>query len=285
MSETRQNGPAAGATWRAADGTPGDAADAAPEPPRRFMQGRLLEILSLPLLLLLWQCAAWIAQSRFMPGPVAVAAEIWQELLGGRLIDDFAQTLTRAFAGFVIAMVLGTAIGIALGRIRPIDRLLSPWVVVGLNIPAIVVGIICYIWLGLTDVALVIAVVINKVPLVTTMMREGVRSLSEDFDELARMFRMPRARYLRLVLTPQLVPYLLAAARTGLSLVWKMVLVFEVLGSDGGVGFRVGVYFQFFDMTGILAYATVFVLVIMVIEYGLLRPLERRVLRWRADRN
>jgi len=52
------------------------------------------------------------------------------------------------------------------------------------------------------------------------------------------------------------MPFVLAAARTGLSLVWKMV-VFEVLGSDGGVGFRVGV-FQFFDMGGILAYTVCF---------------------------
>jgi NitT/TauT family transport system permease protein len=143
---------------------------------------------------------------------------------------------------------------------------------------------ICYISLGLSDVALILAVVINKVPLVATMMREGVRALSPDYDELAATFRMPRGRQLRLVIVPQLLPYLLAAARAGLSLVWKMVLVFEVLGSDGGVGFRVGLYFQLFDMTGILAYAACFVAVILALEYGVLRPVEGRVLQWRKDR-
>lgn len=202
----------------------------------------------------------------------------------GHLVDDFAKTLLRAFAGFVIAMTLGCVVGIALGRIRNLDRLFAPWVVVGLNIPAIVVAIMCYIWLGLTDVALVLAVVINKTPLVVTTLREGVRSLSPDYDELARTYRMPRGRYLRLVLVPQLMPFVLAAARTGLSLVWKMVLVFEVLGSDGGVGFRVGVFFQFFDMGGILAYTVCFVVVVMALEYGGLRPIERKVLRWRKDR-
>lgn len=243
-----------------------------------------LELASLPLLLLIWQVAALIAQSRFLPGPATVAGEIWGLALVGPLVGDFGRTLLRALIGFAVAMVCGAALGLALGRIAWVDGLFSPWVVVGLNIPAIVVGIICYISLGLSDTALILAVVINKVPLVATMMREGVRALSADYDELAATFRMPRGRYLRLVLVPQLMPYLLAAARAGLALVWKMVLVFEVLGSDGGVGFRVGLYFQLFDMTGILAYACCFVTVIMALEYGVLRPIEGRVLRWRKDR-
>ena len=247
-------------------------------------RARWLELTSLPLLLLSWQIVAWVAQSRFLPGPLPVAAEIRDLIWQGPLLGDFRETLIRATIGFVIAMGFGTLIGILLGRSDWADRLFAPWVVVGLNIPAIVVGIICYISLGLTDFALILAVVINKVPLVITMMREGVRALSVDLDELAQTFRLPLLRRLRLVLVPQLLPYFLAAARAGLSLVWKMVLVFEVLGSDGGVGFRVGLYFQLFDMTGILAYACSFVSVILALEYGVLRPLEGRLLRWRKDR-
>ena len=77
------------------------------------------------------------------------------------------------------------------------------------------------------------------------------------------------------------MPFVLAAARTGLSLIWKIVLVFEVLGSDGGVGFRVSVFFQFFDITGLLAYTVAFILVVLAFEYLVMRPIERRVLRWR----
>ena len=152
---------------------------------------------------------------------------------------------------------------------------------VGLNLPAIVVAIVCYIWIGLTEFALIIAVVINKVPLVTTTIREGVRSFAPEFDELADAFRLPTGKRIRVIYVPQLTPFILAAARTGISLIWKIVLVFEVLGSDGGVGFRVGVFFQFFDIKGVLAYTIVFILVVIAIEYRILRPLEHRVLRWR----
>jgi NitT/TauT family transport system permease protein len=262
-----------------------DEAPEAPAPSTRPAGGPpWLEFASLPLLVLIWLVAAWLSQSRFLPGPGSVAMEIWDLAREGPLLNDFGATFLRALIGFAMAMVIGTALGVALGRTAWADRLFSPWIVVGLNIPAIVVGILCYISLGLSDVALILAVVINKVPLVTTIMREGVRALSADYDELATTFRMPWPRYLRLVLVPQLMPHLLAGARAGLSLVWKMVLVFEVLGSDGGVGFRVGLYFQLFDVKGILAYTCCFVAVILALEYLVLRPIEGRVLAWRKDR-
>ncbi len=222
--------------------------------------------------------------SRLFPSPIAVAEHIVTLATTGKLLPDLGKTLTRAAIAFVVAMVLGTVVGIALGRSRVLDRLFSIWVVVGLNVPAIVIAIVLYIWLGLTEFALILAVVLNKVPLVVTTIREGVRSFDPAYDDLARAYRLPFLRRLRLISAPQLMPFVLAAARTGLSLIWKIVLVFEVLGSDGGVGFRISVFFQFFDIKGIVAYTTAFILVVFAFEYLVLRPLEARVLKWREVR-
>lgn len=245
----------------------------------------MLEAIGLPVLLVLWQAAAMQFPYRLFPSPLEVAAEIVNLTLNGKLLPDMGKTLIRAAIAFGVAMVLGTALGIVLGRVRWVDRLFSVWVVVALNLPAIVVAIVIYIWLGLTEFALVLAVIINKLPLVVTTIREGVRSFSFDYDELGAAFRIPFWRRLRLIFVPQLMPFVLASARTGLSLIWKIVLVFEILGSDGGVGFRIGVFFQFFDIRGILAYTSAFVLVVMAIEYGILRPAEQHILRWRWVRN
>lgn len=240
-----------------------------------------MEWLSLPLLLAVWQMFAWLFPSRLFPGPVDVGVELVELSTRGRLLSDLGKTLLRASIAFVVAMAAGTVIGIMLGRVRGLDRLFGTWLVVGLNLPAIVIAIVLYIWLGLTEFALILAVVLNKAPLVIATVREGVRSFSHDYEELAKAFRMPLERQLRLVYAPQLMPFVLAAARTGLSLVWKIVLVFEVLGSDGGVGYRVSILFQFFDVRGILAYTAAFILVVLAFEYGAMRPLERRILRWR----
>ena len=253
------------------------------EPPRAGRKHALplLELMSFPILLLVWQVLAMVLAHRLFPSPLSVGEEMLRLASEGKLLADLSKTLWRASLAFLLAMLLGTAFGILLGRKPWLDRLFSSWLLVGLNLPAIVVAILLYIWLGLTETALILAVVINKVPLVATTIREGVRSFAPEFDELARAMRWPTGKRLRLVFLPQLMPFVLAAARTGLSLIWKIVLVFEVLGSDGGVGYRVSLLFQFFDITGILAYTAAFILVVLAIEYGVLRPIERRVLQWR----
>ncbi|WP_200950186.1 ABC transporter permease [Devosia sp. Root635] len=242
-------------------------------------------MLSLPLLLVIWQVLSMIIVNRLFPSPIMVAQVMWEAATEGRLLGDLGKTLWRAAMSFVIAMALGTAIGIAFGRVRWVDRLFSGWLLVGLNLPAIVIAIVLYIWLGLNELSLILAVIMNKVPLVIATVREGVRSFSDDLDELGTVFRMSALRRLRLIFIPQLTPFVLAAARTGLSLIWKIVLVFEVLGSDGGIGYRISIMFQFFNISGILAYTTAFILVVLAFEYGVMRPLERRILRWRPVRN
>jgi len=86
---------------------------------------------------------------------------------------------------------------------------------------------------------------------------------------------------LRHVLMPQLAPYIAAAARSGLSLVWKIVLVVELMGRSNGVGFEIGVAFQLFDIRLLLAYAIPFVIVMLAIETLVVQPFERHVSRWR----
>lgn len=239
---------------------------------------------SLVVLLGVWQGVASWLDSRFLPSPVTVAAQIGWLARDGHLIPDFAATLVRAALGFCLAMVLGTAIGLALGRSRLADRLFLNWVLVGLNLPAIVIAILCYIWMGLTDTALVLAVVLNKTPLVISNIRQGVLSFDPAYDEFARAYRLSRKDVFRKIHVPQLTPFLLTSTRTGLSLVWKIVLVFEVLGADSGVGFRISIFFQFFDLKGILAYTAVFVALIMALEHLVLGPLERKLLAWNAAR-
>ncbi len=235
------------------------------------------------VLVLVWQGLALWLDSRLLPSPVTVAAQIGWLAREGHLIADFGITLARAVTGFAIAMVLGTAAGLAMGRSRLADKLFLNWVVVGMNLPAIVIAILCYIWLGLNDTALVLAVVLNKTPLVISNIRQGVLSFDPAYDEFARAYRLSRRDTFWLVHVPQLTPYLLAAARTGLSLVWKIVLVFEVLGADLGVGFRISIFFQFFDLKGILAYTAVFVVIVMALEHLVIGPLERRLLAWTTD--
>jgi NitT/TauT family transport system permease protein len=232
-------------------------------------------------LLAIWQVASLLIGPRLLPPPATVAAVLAAEIADGSLPYHVAITLARMAGAFVIAMLIGTAIGVAMGRLPRLDRFFDGWLVLFLNIPALVTIVLCYVWFGLVEAAAIAAVAINKIPTVVVTVREGARALDRDNIEMAQVFRLGRMKTLRHVVLPELAPFLIAAARSGLALIWKIVLVVELLGRSNGVGFQINVFFQFFDVASILAYTIAFVIVIQMVEWLLLRPIERRASRWR----
>jgi NitT/TauT family transport system permease protein len=241
----------------------------------------LARALSIIALVALWAIAAALVHSRMLPSPLMVAGSIVTETLSGELPYEMGCTLARVIVSFSIALVLGSLAGYAMGRWRAVDRYGDPWLVVLLNLPALVTILFAYIWIGLNETAAILAVALNKLPNVVVMMREGTRALDPGLDEMARAFRLTGFSRIRHVVMPQLAPYFAAASRSGLSIAWKIVLVAELIGRPNGVGFVLGTAFSLFDLTRILSYALTFVALMLTIENLLVQPLERRAQRWR----
>jgi NitT/TauT family transport system permease protein len=258
---------------------PADPASPAPAPRR---SGRAFPtLLSLAGLLAFWGLAASLADSRVLPSPAAVLAAGWADARTGDLFFHLGMTLARVGAAFAIAMLVGTAIGLAMGLKPRLDRFFDPWLILVLNVPALVVIVLAYIWFGLNEAAAIGAIAVNKIPNVVVTLREGARALDPQLAEMARIYRFPALDRLRHLILPQLQPYLAAASRSGLSLIWKIALVVELLGRSNGVGFQIHLYFQLFDVAAILAYTLAFVAVMLLIEFLLVQPLEARATRWR----
>lgn len=259
-----------------------DAATGIAPRPIRAKSGAGLRLASILVFVLLWQAAATLLQSATLPAPGVVFQRLFAETLSLALPQHLVITLSRVGVSFLLAMAIGTVIGIAMGQWRRLDMFLDTWLVLGLNIPALVTIILCYVWFGLNDWAAIVAVAINKIPTVVVTVREGARAVDPRLMQVAAAYRLSRWRTLGRVYLPQLYPYLMAAARAGLSLIWKIVLVVELLGRSNGIGFQLNVFFQFFDIAGILAYTLVFAAVVLLIEALLMRPLERRLTAWRG---
>ncbi|MEJ2620214.1 MAG: ABC transporter permease [Candidatus Thiodiazotropha sp.] len=221
-------------------------------------------------------------QNSMLPTPNAVVSLVWQELLNGQLWFHLSATLQRVVISFVIAMLVGSIIGIMMGISRLTDQFLDPWLIVFLNIPALVIIILAYVWFGLEELTAIFAIAINKIPNVIVTMREGARTLNEEYNQMARSFNLSRRKIVLYITLPQLLPFFAVAARSGIALIWKIVLVVELLGRSNGVGFQLHLYFQLFDVTGIMAYSFSFILIMLTIEYALLQPLERKINRWRG---
>ena len=245
-------------------------------------QGPATLPLSLLALVVIWMLAAWInADPELLPGPVEVLGIVREEFVSGELLHHVAWTLWRVIAGFSLAMLGGLAIGFALGRSDAADAWFGPWVIVALNVPALVVIVLCYLWIGLNEVAAITAVAFNKTAMVAVNIREGVRALDPRLSDMAQVFRMSAMARIRHVILPQLWPFLAASTRNGLAIIWKIVLVVEFLGRSNGVGFQIHLYFQLFEVGHVLAYSLTFVAVMLAIDVALLQTWERRTTRWR----
>ncbi len=241
----------------------------------------ILPLLSLLFFVLLWQGLAVLINDNTLPTPVLVSQVFWQEIVSGQLPHHLGITLLRLIASFSIAMLLGCALGIALGSSQKLDAFFDNWLVIFLNIPALVTIILCYVWFGLIESAAILAVVINKLPNVIVTIREGTKALDKDLLEMAHCFHFSKRKIFAHVIWPQLHPFVMAATRTGLALIWKIILVVELLGRSDGMGYQLHLFFQLFDVASILAYTLAFIAVIQTIELFILKPLDRQALRWK----
>lgn len=244
--------------------------------------GFATRLVSVLVLLLAWQTAASLAGSRLLPAPLTIAGFIMSESATGELWRNVGITLARVGLSFLIAMVLGVVLGIALGRWKALNLALDTPLLILLNTPALVITVLAYIWVGLNEAAAVLAVVLNKLPNVAVILREGARGLDPQLEEMARTYRLDRRTWIAHVLVPQLQPFVVAAARSGLSLAWKIVLVIELLGRPDGVGFAINFYFvQSLNVAAIVGYSVVFMSVMIAIDILALQRLEAHVRRWR----
>ncbi len=237
--------------------------------------------MSLLALIVVWQVLALYLNNHLLPAPALVAKVFWQECVTGQLPYHLGVTLLRLVVSFSVAMILGCAIGILLGRSKKLDAFFDNWLVIFLNVPALVTIILCYVWFGLVESAAILAVVINKLPNVIVTIREGTRTLDQDLLDMARSFQFSKRKTLVHVIWPQLHPFVMGATRSGLALIWKIILVVELLGRSNGMGYQLHLFFQLFDVASILAYTIAFVAVIQLIELVILKPLDRKSLRWR----
>ena len=242
----------------------------------------LIKVLSFFLLLISWLIIASILDIETLPPPSDVFFKLQKDLLNGSLPYHLSVTLYRVLVSFLLAMFIGVAIGILMGSNKKIDNILDSWNIIFLNIPALVLIILSYVWFGLTELAAIVAVSLNKIPNVIVTVREGARAVNREFLQVAEIYKVSKLKKFTLFYLPQLYPYLIASARGGISLIWKIVLVVELLGRSNGIGFKLHEFFQFFDITSILAYTFAFVVIMIAIENFFFVPLDKVANKWRT---
>lgn len=241
----------------------------------------LVQLGSAATVVLGWQLIAAFFPPSLLPGPVAVLGRVWTILVSGQFAFHMVHTLLRVGIGFLCAFVVSLGLGILMGVSRTAETFFEIEILIGLTVPSLAWAVVALMWFGISEVAPIFTIFVIILPLITVNMWQGTKALDAELIEMARAFRVRRAQVIREVVVPQLVPYLLAATRFGLSLAWKVAVIAEMLGISNGIGYMIHYAFGIFSMEEVLAWTLSFTLVMMALEYGLLNPFEARITRWR----
>jgi ABC-type nitrate/sulfonate/bicarbonate transport system permease component len=240
-------------------------------------------VLAIVLTYGLWYGTASIFPENLMPYPVETLGLAWGLYASGAAIEQLIPTLSRIAVAFVCAMTIGILLGIAMGSTDFGQKYFSPFVVIGLALPSIALAAISRLIFGFTFIAPVIAATVAVFPFITVNIWKGVENVDQELLEMSSAFDISNRRLLRRVIIPNTAPSLFAAIRFGLALSWKVVTVVEVFAASNGIGFMVSSAYDSFRFAEAFAWAVVFMVIVIFVEYLVLKPLERRMFEYRQD--
>ena len=239
-------------------------------------------ILSIAALMILWLLLARVFPPSIVPGPQAVGSAMWSNVLSGQAFFHLYKTLVRVGFGLILTMILGIAVGAAMGLSKKGEVFLDAWVMVGLTIPAIVYGIIFLLWFRLNELAPIVGIGVAAFPTVAIAIWQGIKGIDTQLVRMGTAFHLGRTAIFRKIILPQLVPQILSSMRSALGICWKICTTVELIGMSSGVGYMLYYWFGLFSMAQVFAWTLTFLFVMFAIEYLLFKPIENRLTRWRT---
>lgn len=241
--------------------------------------------LALPLLLL----AAWEGVTRaglvrpfFLPAPTNVARTFIELLTVQDFMVDFRVSLATVFFGSLVGGALGLLAGAAAGLSKTTERLVAPLLNGIRQVPPIALLPLVILWAGAGDLGknVVIAKAVFFPVFLNTL--QGIRSVSREHAEVARVLAFDRLRLLRHVVLPSALPSILVGVRFGVGLAWAMIVSAEMLSGRKGLGFLL-LQSQELLQTDV---AFVVIVVIGLVGYALdsgLKALGGRLTGWKKE--
>jgi len=240
--------------------------------------------LAIVLVLIFWQTISLLLGGHgLVPSPIRTAAVMWDVLVSGEFFVQLGDSMARLLIGFTLAMTMGLIVGVMSGSRWFWNEFFKDVIVLGLSLPGLVYALLSVVIFGTNLMAPVMAILFASYPFIAVNIREGVKAMDKDILDMTQAYKVGKWKVIKNVIMPSLLPHFLAAIRTGFTIAWKVSVLTEVFGATSGIGYMIRFNFQMFAVRGILAWSLLFGFVMLVIEYGILVPAERRFARWRPN--
>ena len=242
---------------------------------------------SIFVLIIIWYFAAILmADAEVLPGPLAIAYAIIGVLVepgpeGRSAFLHLGITLGRTFVPFGVAMLLGIAIGLAMGLRKTIEYSMMSLIPLALTMPTILMVFLAVMWFGFNEIGSLVAVVGVVTPYVAVNIFQGAQAMDKSVIDMATVFRADKKMMIRKVYVPQLLPYIFSAFRFAFGMTWKIVALAETFGIKYGIGYMFFFWFEQFNMELVLAWIIMFVILMLILEHGVFARLEHAAFKWR----
>ena len=269
-----------------------DSLQAVPETPRgafrRTLDGVVPPILLLVALVAAWQVYIVIAKPRpdLMPGPLDVFGALASAWNSDRLQLAVTTSLERGGLGFLLAVAIGTPIGLLLAECRPVRRAVGP-LLSGLQVlPSVAWVPAAIIWFGLTDATVYFVILMGAVPSIANGLVSGVDQIPPQLRRVGTVLGASRFEMATLVVLPAALPGYFSGLKQGWAFAWRSLMAAEIITQGGTIGFGLGSMLDqsrvLADLSGVLATILVILFVGILVELVVFAPIERRLLRRRG---
>ena len=232
------------------------------------------------VLLALWQIASLFFPHYLFPPLQDILARTIQIFVDLPLLLEVAETAARIFAGLFGAFFLGCVLALLIGRSTLIESWSTPLLVFLQGIPALSWVVLAIIWFHGTEFRILFIMVITTLPAFTFQILDAYRSMSKDLFEMTMSFRPSTWTLFRVLIVPTIVPGIITAFKVNLGNAARVVVVAELVGATGGVGYQLLLQQQLFDMAGAIAWTLQLVLFVLVMQSAL-GAIEGYLLRYR----
>lgn len=209
-------------------------------------------ILAVVFALGVWQIASMIVDTEFLfPSPVAVITRmftLWQE---GGFFLAISNSFLKIVSGFLIGLILGTALALTAARFSLIEDLLWPFMITVKSVPVASFIVLALMWLTSKELSTFIAFLM-VIPIIYTNILSGIKNSSREMDKVATVFKMPLGRRILYIWIPRIKPFMLSACSIALGLSWKAGVAAELIGipanSLGEMLYYSKIYFNTLDL-------------------------------------
>jgi NitT/TauT family transport system permease protein len=241
-------------------------------------------VLGFVLVLVLWEVVVdlGLVKASLVSSPTRIVTAARSDFSSGVIWPDVATSFIEWLVGFMLALVVGIPLGMAIGMFRRVEFLLDPWLAALYATPTVALIPLIILLFGVGLPSKFAIVFLEAVIVLATNTISGVHAADRKYLDLARSFGARRSLVFRSVILPSSVPFIITGMRIGAGRAIVGVVVAEFIASNSGLGFYI-------SLNGTLLNASRVMLGILIIgAFGvlvgqLIRRLERRFDRWRPS--